>query len=92
MERKPLIERLIHAVDLDGEPVPGRSLIEIIGNNSVLIENHCGVVAYSKQVIRVKTKCGMICISGANLSLMKMSKELLRICGAIKSIELQGRG
>ncbi len=92
MDRKHLLEKVMHAVDLDTEPVPGKTLVEIVDNRSVLIENHCGVMGYCKQHITVKTKQGCICVSGSNLVLTKMSKELLRICGTIQNVELRGRG
>lgn len=92
MERKHLLEKMMRAVDLDGEPIPGKTLIEIVGNQSVLIENHCGVIEYCRQQISVKTKEGCICVTGCNLTLTKMSKELLRIYGKIDHVSLRGRG
>lgn len=90
MERRNFLDKMVKAVELSTEPVPGKPLVEIVGNRSVLIENHCGVVSYSTQNICVKTKQGCICISGSGLFLKKMSKEQLRICGVIQNVELRG--
>lgn len=92
MEKKHLLEKMMHAVDLYGEPIPGKTLIEIVGNQSVLIENHCGVAEYCRQHISVKTKEGYVFMSGCNMTLTKMSKEILRIQGRIDHISIQGRG
>lgn len=92
MERKHLLERMMQAMDLSAEPIPGKPLIEIIGNAMVLIENHYGIVSYSRECVTVKTKNGCICVSGSGLVLNKMSKELLRVCGRIQNVELRGRG
>lgn len=92
MGRRQIFERMMRAMDLNGEPIPGKPLIEIIGNTSLLIENHCGIVSYSKECVTIKTKGGCICVQGSGLVINKMSKEVLRICGRIQNVELRGRG
>ncbi len=91
MKNQNMFERVAKAMDLSNEPVPGKPLIEIVGSRSVLVENHCGVLSYSKEQVSVKTKNGCISISGSNLILTKMSKEQLRVCGNICKVELFGR-
>ena len=49
MKNRHLMERVLEAVDLSTEPVPGKTLIEIVDNRSILIENHCGVISYGKE-------------------------------------------
>ena len=49
MGRRYILERVAKAMDLSNEPIPGKPLVEIVGNRSVLIENHCGVLSYSKE-------------------------------------------
>ncbi len=91
MGKNYLLERVAKAMDLSNEPIPGKPLVEIVGSRSVLIENHCGVLSYSKEQVTVKTKNGHICICGSGMVLTKMSKDQLRICGNIKNVELCGR-
>lgn len=91
MVEKHLFERVARVVDLSTEPVPGKPLVEIVGDRAVLIENHCGVVSYSPECVSVKAKRGCICVHGSGLVLTKMSKEQLRICGTIRNVELRGR-
>ena len=92
MGQRRLMERMMQAMDLGTESIPGKALIEISGNSAVLIENHCGIISYSKECVTVKTKGGCICVHGSGLILNKMSRELLRICGRIQNVELRGRG
>jgi sporulation protein YqfC len=82
------LNALAWAVDLPDEPVPGRPLVEIIDNNRVLIENHCGVCEYGGDAIRVKTKTGAICIFGNKLEISRMTKCQLIITGNIESVRL----
>lgn len=92
MDQRHLMERMMKAMDLETEPIPGKTMIEIVGFSTVLIENHCGIISYCRECITVKTKYGCICVYGSGLTLNKMSKELLRICGKIQNIELRRRG
>lgn len=90
--QRRLMERMLQAMDLGAESIPGKSLVEILDNSAVLIENHCGIISYSKECVTVKTKGGCICVYGCGLVLNKMSKELLRICGKIYNVEIRRRG
>ena len=45
------VNRLWEQLDLPGESLPGQVLIEISGDNRVLIEHHRGVMEYGKEKI-----------------------------------------
>lgn len=89
MDKKGFFDRVAMAADLDNEPIPGKTLIEIVSDSSVLIENHCGVISYSTECVSVKTKQGCVIISGSRLFLRKMSIEQLKICGTVCKVELR---
>lgn len=71
--------------------LPGISLVEICGQNRILIENHHGIAAYDEQKIQIKVSYGEIAVLGQNLKLRNMRKERLVITGKICCINLQGR-
>lgn len=85
-------ERLADDVDLASEPLPGQPIVELAGERRVLIENHLGVKAYSRESILVKVKFGCICVCGSGLELTRMTREQLLIRGKIDSVALQRRG
>lgn len=91
MRQNNFWKRISDAVDLNPEPVFGRSLIEIVGNYAVLIENHCGVISYCTDRICIRLRQGCIVVSGSNMILKRMSKEQLRISGNVRNIELLGK-
>ncbi len=86
---KNIFQELTLGADLPGESLPRQLLVELIGDSRVLIENHCGVTAYGRNEICVKTNCGLIHICGEGLELARMSKEQLVILGNIFGIKLQ---
>lgn len=86
---KNFLQEFALFADLPGEGLPHQQVVEMIGDNRVLIENHCGIVAYDTNEICVKTKCGVIHICGEELELVKMTKEQLVIVGEIFGVKLQ---
>lgn len=72
-------------------PLPGIPLVEICGQNRVLVENHRGIAGYEEQAIQINVKFGRITVCGENLKLRNMSKEKLVITGKILEVNLQGR-
>ena len=83
-----LFDKVALAVDLPAEPAPGQPLVEIFGQNRVIVENHKGVICYENEIIRVRVCFGQIEIKGRELQLMKMCKPQLVICGRIDSVQL----
>lgn len=84
-------QRLTEAADLPGEAVPGISLVEVLGDNRVLIECHRGVTEYSCEQIGVKVSFGCLCIRGCGLHVRLMTRERLVISGKIDSLTLVRR-
>ena len=91
MQRMHVIRKLTDAADLVGEPLPSLPVIEIAGDNRVLIECHEGMLKYDEKEIHVRVVYGVISISGSYLEVMKMTKEQLVISGKIDSVSLQRR-
>ena len=88
---KNFIESMVTQSSLTADTVPGQPIVEIAGENRVLIECHRGVLAYSRERIQVKVRYGCLCICGCNLEMLHMTKEQLVISGRIDSVGLQRR-
>ena len=74
----------VAAPELSGHPI-----VEIAGNRRVLIEGHCGVLAYSREQILVKVEFGYAQVSGCCLEMIHMTKDNLVILGTIESVHLK---
>ena len=66
-------------------------IVELVGQNRLLIENHQGVETYSNNEIQIKVCYGAIVVTGDKLQLLEMSRIKLVICGRIDGIQLLGR-
>ena len=82
---------LLDRLDLPGETLPGQVIVEIAGENRVLIEQHRGIREYTRERISVCVRYGMLEICGQGLELRSMSREQLIICGQIDSVTLRRR-
>lgn len=89
--KQSLIGRLSQQLELEGEPLPGRSLIEIAGEDRILVENHLGVCEYSRERIGVNLKFGRAEVCGEGLELACMTREQLVITGCIHGVSLHRR-
>lgn len=91
-ERRNFLDQLSAAADLRDEAIPGLPLIEIMGDQRVIIEHHCGVTEYGCNQICVKVKQGTVSVIGSKLELALMTKEQLIITGCIEGVKLTRRG
>lgn len=86
-----LLQQLTTDLEMPGELLPGQSLVELAGENRVLIEHHHGVVEYSRCRIGVGVASGRILVCGQGLELARMTREQLVITGRIDAIQLVRR-
>lgn len=91
MKHRKWMDRITEAADLPCEPIPGQPLVEILGQNRVLIEHHSGVIEYSRERIQVKMCYGSLCISGEGLKLARMTAGQLVITGLIDCVNMLRR-
>jgi len=66
-------------------------IAELAGRNRLLVENHQGILAYSKQEIQIKVSYGRLAVVGTDLQLMQISREQLVITGQIAEIQVSER-
>ena len=83
-----LLQKMADTLDLPGEPLPGNTVLELLGDGRVLIESHHGIKAYSTEKILVSVSFGLLAVRGENLLLSRMSLQNLIITGKICSLEL----
>ena len=89
MKKGSFIRLMKETVGFD-ENLPWQPLVEIYGQNRLLIEHHKGVVEYSREQIGVAVKFGQIIVTGEQLRLCQMSAGQLVIKGSIRCVTLQG--
>jgi len=87
-QKNEWLQRIAEGFDLPMEGIPGQTVVELAGDQRVLVENHMGVSQYSQDSICVNVKYGVLVVYGSDLQLMRMSAEQLIIAGHIDGIQL----
>lgn len=62
--------------------------ITSLGNRSLLVENHRGILAFASDCIVLATACGNAQVVGAGLSLREVRRDTLIIQGSIHDVKL----
>lgn len=76
---------------LPSESFPGVPLIEIFGQDRVLVENHSCIIGYSSELVEIKVCYGVVRVFGNDLMLSCADREQLIIHGKIRALELDRR-
>jgi len=87
-----LLRRMTEGLDLAGEPMPGETIVELSGDNRILIEKHMGITQYSRGKICVKVRYGSLAVCGCHLELSQMTRDMLVITGKIETVSILRRG
>ncbi|WP_010168526.1 YabP/YqfC family sporulation protein [Candidatus Epulonipiscium viviparus] len=81
-------KNFISSIDGVEESIIGLPLITIIGEDNLRVENFSSIIEYNQEIIRLKTKIGVISIIGKNLLAKSMTKEEIVIRGKISGVNL----
>lgn len=84
-------ERVQHAF-ADMLEIPEETLLNLpkiimVGGIQLYIENHCGVIEYTSQILRVGTSIGELVVKGEELHLRNILPDELSLDGKIYSVE-----
>ena len=91
MKKQSLLQQFLDRSDLAEENLPGKPLIEILGEERILVENHQGITQYGVDQICIRVCYGMVSITGCNLRLRHVARNKLLIVGEIDSVVLRRR-
>ena len=90
--KQDLLSRLTEDLELPGEILPGQSLVELVGDSRVLVENHQGGTEYSRCRSGATVSFGRVLVCGENLELARMTQRQLVITGRVEGVTLMRRG
>ena len=72
-------------------PIEARSetpRVVMTGREEVLIEQHAGLFSYETKCIRVRTKAGLMTVTGENLVISYFGMQDLLICGQVHGVQI----
>lgn len=88
MGKRKYIKSIIStSLDIPSETILNVPSIKIIGNSEINIENHKGIIEYSKEILRINSIIGIIKITGKDLHIKEINHEETFLTGTIYLIE-----
>lgn len=87
IKKSNIKSRISDTLELPKEVTLNIPVLKITGKNDLFIENHKGIVEYSKEILRINSEIGIIKISGRDLLIKEISREEILIAGDVNTIE-----
>ena len=92
MEREQIRERIASAASMPKDVVMGASVVTMLGDFEVCIENYRGITEYTDSLVRVQTKGGQIRLTGRRLQIEYYTNDEMKVTGSVVSLEFgEGR-
>lgn len=82
-------EKFVHICRIPKEVALGHSLVSMIGNTELIVENYRGILEFDDQLIRILGKKEQIKIYGKHLKIEYYTNEEMKVIGIIRGIEYQ---
>lgn len=80
------IENLAASLGLPRELVSGTAVLSSFGDSCLFIENHKGIIEYSKELIKIQARPCKIQITGTNLDIAFYTADMMKVMGRIAEI------
>jgi len=81
------VERVLELLEIPKEAVLREPYIELSGDSRISVENHKGVIEYSRECIKLAGGKYIIKITGAALVIKNMTGYQIIISGRISAVE-----
>ena len=81
-------QQAMDRLDLPVNLASGVARMELLGNRSLYIDRHRGVLAYSAEAVDINAGTVVVRVQGEGLELVVMTDEELRINGVIRQLRL----
>lgn len=89
MRMRSWAKRITEAVGLHAESVPGTTILELCGDDRVLIENVDRVISFDLNKVIVSVSFGFLTLEGERLILDYIGEAKLLITGKIAAIAVE---
>ena len=86
---KQRASEMVKAAEMPRDVVMGIPVLSIVGNKEICIENYGGIIEYTDEIVRIRTKKGQIIICGKQLYVEYYTNDEMKISGNFSSVEFK---
>lgn len=87
--KKGQLQKLAGILDIPEDIVMDLPRITMLGNKQILIENHKGIIEYTKTLVRIKINKGHLLINGQGLVLGNLQMEQILVEGTVEEVKYE---
>ncbi|MCI8668258.1 MAG: sporulation protein [Lachnospiraceae bacterium] len=80
------LEKITDALNLPKDIVMGASILHLIGQYEVYIENYKNIIEFNENVIKVQARSAKIIITGKHLHIEYFNNDDMKIKGRISDV------
>ncbi len=85
-KKEDLSYRVSRALDIPLDVICDVPRTEIMGKNTVAVENYRGIIDFDENSVKLNTTAGILEISGKNLAIDSITDEALNLRGEIYGV------
>ena len=85
-KEKSAKELLVESLKLPRDMMLGASIVTVVGNGELLVENYRGILEYTQETILLQGKTCRIAVCGCGLKIAYYTNEDMKIEGRISEI------
>lgn len=82
-------QKIAETADAPKDVIMGLPLIHLTGQCELCIENYRGILEYTQEMIRVKSKAGVIRITGKRMCVEYYMNDEMKVTGRIRKVEFE---
>lgn len=86
--KKRFEQALARFLELPRELVMDLPRVTLLGDMQVIVENHRGIIEYTRERVRISTSLGELVISGTDLALRTIFPDEIAVDGRIQGVLL----
>lgn len=85
-KKQGVLPRLADRLELPEEALSGAAKLTVIAGRRALIENHQGILEYSRERITLKLGAGCLSLMGQELRIAAMNRQEVLIRGEVQDV------
>lgn len=82
-------QRTAKAAEIPKDVIMGMPVLTVTGDREMSVENYGGIIEYTEQIVRIRTKAGQIIINGKKLHIDYYTNDDMKIVGVFTSLEFK---
>ena len=84
-------KKIAEAADVPKDVVLGMPLVSLTGKAELCIENYRGILEYTEELIRIRTKEGVLRVTGRRMRIEYYLDDEMQITGNIAKVEFENK-